>query len=94
MPESEPLFLIEHPHLRRLAVRVGDLLRVRNFGYGWKYEGKIVLVVGVVDAAFTRFVPSDPDDLFPSDVPEVCSVIIAGRRDSMRIEYLEAIIDL
>jgi hypothetical protein len=93
MPESEPLFLIEHPHLRRLAVRVGDLLRVRNLDYGWKDEGKIVMVLGVVDAAFTRFVPADPDDLFPSDVPEECFVIIDGRRDTMRIEYLEAIVD-
>ncbi len=93
MPESEPLFWIEHPHLRRLAVRVGDLLRVREFGYDWEEEGKIVLVVGIVDAAFTKFVPSDPDDLFPSDVPEECYVIIDGRRDTMRIEYLEAIID-
>jgi hypothetical protein len=51
------------------------------------------MVLGVVDATFTRFVPADPDDLFPSDVPEECFVIIDGRRDTMRIEYLEAIVD-
>jgi len=93
MPESEPLFWIEHPHLRRLAVRVGDLLRVRNFGYGWKDEGKIVMVLGMVDPAYTKFVPEYPDDLFPADDPEECFVIIDGRRDTMRIEYLESIVD-
>jgi len=74
-------------------VREGDLLRVKDLGYGWKWEGRIVMVLGTVDPAYTKFVPEYPDDLFPADDPEECFVIIDGRRDTVRIEYLESIVD-
>lgn len=94
MDEAEPLFWVdESKYGCTQPVRVGDLLRVKDFGYGWKEEGKIVLVLGTVDPTYTRFVPEYPDDLFPPDEPEECLVIIDGHRTTIRIEYLEAIVD-
>ena len=74
-------------------VRVGDLLRVKELGFGWKDEGKVVMILGTVDVSYTRFVPEQPNDLFPSNEPEECFVIIDGQYNTVRIEYLEAIVD-
>ena len=52
-----------------------------------------MMILGVIDIAFTLFVPEQPDDLFPSDEPEECLVVVDGRRDIMRIEYLETLAD-
>jgi hypothetical protein len=94
MSKDEVLFWVEEPNFGcKQPVRMGDLLRVKDLKYGWKEEGKIVLVTGVVDPAYTRFVPEEPDDLFPSLEPEECFIIIEGRREAVRIEYLEVIVD-
>jgi len=47
MDRAEPLFWVDEPKYGcSQPVRVGDLLRVKDFGYGWKEEGKVVLVLG------------------------------------------------
>ena len=94
MADNPVLFWIKEPKYGcSQPVRVSDLLRVRDLGHGWTTEGKIVMVLGAVDPAYTKFVPEYPDDLFPADDPEECFVIIDGRRDTIRIEYLESIVD-
>jgi hypothetical protein len=94
MADTPVLFWTKEPKYGcSQPVREGDLLRVKDLGYGWKWEGRIVMVLGTVDPAYTKFVPEYPDDLFPADDPEECFVIIDGRRDTVRIEYLEAIVD-
>lgn len=74
-------------------VRAGDLMCVKDYGLGWKEEGKVVMVLQVIDVAFTCFDPDQPEDLFLPNEPEECVVIIDGRREDMRIEYLEPITD-
>ena len=94
MAEDGVLFWVEEPAFGcKQPVRAGDLMRVRELGFGWKEEGKVVMILGVIDIAFTLFVPEQPDDLFPSDEPEECLVVVDGRRDIMRIEYLETLAD-
>ena len=94
MAEGGVLFWVEAPAFGcKQPVRAGDLMRVRELGFGWKEEGKVVMILGVIDIAFTLFVPEQPDDLFPSDEPEECLVVVDGRRDIMRIEYLETLAD-
>ena len=94
MAEGAVLFWVDEPiYGCKQPVRVGDLMRVRELGFGWKEEGKVVMIIGVIDIAYTLFVPEQPDDLFPSDEPEECLVIVDGRRDTMRIEYLELLTD-
>ena len=94
MADGAVLFWVDEPiYGCRQPVRAGDLARVRELGFGWKEEGKIVMIIGVIDIAYTLFVPEQPDDLFPSGEPEECLVIVDGRRDIMRIEYLELLTD-
>lgn len=94
MTEGDVLFWIEEPiYGCKQPVRSGDLLRVKEHGFGWKDEGKIVMVLKAIDIAYTLFIPEQPDDLFPSDGPEECLVIIDGQQSTMRIEYLEPISD-
>ena len=94
MNDGPVLFWIEEPvYGCKQPVRSGDLLRVKEQGFGWKDEGKVVMVLNAIDITYTLFIPEQPDDLFLSDEPEECLVIIDGRRDIMRIEYLEPLID-
>jgi hypothetical protein len=94
MAEGGILFWSEEPTFGcSQPIRAGDLMRVKEHGWGWKEQGKIVVILDVIDPTFTNFIEADPDDLYRADAPEECLVIIDGRREMMRIEYLEPISD-
>jgi len=45
--ENPPLFYVTEPRFGcSQPVRVGDLLRVKDLGSGWRLEGKLFLVTG------------------------------------------------
>jgi hypothetical protein len=94
MAEGDVLFWVEDTFYGcKQPVRSGDLLRVKDHGWGWREGGKVVMVLDVIDTTYTHFVSDHPDDLFPPDEPEECLVLIEGRREAMRIEYLEPLTD-
>ena len=52
MTENPPLFYVTEPRFGcSQPVRVGDLLRVKDLGSGWRLEGKLFLVTGVAGGA-------------------------------------------
>jgi len=71
----EPKFVCSQP------VRKGDLLRVKEMGHGWKYEGLPFLVTGI-----SRNLRYDQDYEL---VPEHAIGIVCGKVDVIATEYLE-----
>ena len=76
MSENPPLFYVTEPRFGcSQPVRVGDLLRVKDLGSGWRLEGKLFLVTGAAGV----------------DPHEAAIGIVDGNLEDVWIEHLEAI---
>lgn len=77
-----PLFYVEETKYGCMQpVRSGDLVKIRHLGYGWQEEGKIAVVIGDVES-------HERLNLFEG--LEECVIMLDGKKQIMRIEYLEA----
>lgn len=65
-------------------VRCGDLLRIKNLGYGWVHEGKVVMVIDVVRSVLSSYHAL-------ANMFDECEVIMDGEVRIVRIEYLESL---
>ena len=76
MTENPPLFYVTEPRFGcSQPVRVGDLLRVKDLGSGWRLEGKPFLVTGAAGGA----------------THEVAFGVVDGRLEDVWAAHLEAI---
>jgi hypothetical protein len=76
---TEPTFGCSQP------VRVGDLLRVKQYKYSWRLEGKLFLVTGIIHMP--------RNDSGYEILPEELTGIIDGEIITVRIEDLEVMSD-
>ena len=89
MREKLPLFYLPEPRFGcTQPVREGDLVRVKQLGYSWILEGKLLLVVGVSRTWDTGSMLGQ-DEVY-EEVEEVHG-IVDGVMRVVRIEDLELI---